>query len=84
MNVVRSFERQMPLAEPPNLAKDWEYLYERTIGCVGVLKEWLVMALSAVLRQGKGALAVRDLENHALLFRSARRCWLSRLRVNCP
>jgi energy-coupling factor transporter ATP-binding protein EcfA2 len=66
LNVVRSFERQMPLAEPPNLAKDWEYLYERTIGCVGVLKEWLVMALSAVLRQGKGALAVRDLENHAL------------------
>src|ERR1035437_5082995 len=57
LNVVRSEERQMPLAEPPNLAKNWEYLYERTIGCVGVLKEWLVMALSAVLRQGKGALA---------------------------
>ena len=37
---MRSFQQQMPFAEPPDLVRDWEYLYERSIGCVGVLKEW--------------------------------------------
>jgi energy-coupling factor transporter ATP-binding protein EcfA2 len=68
LNVVRSFEQQIPFAEPLNLDKHWEYLYERSIGCVGVLKEWLVKAVSAVLRQGGDRLTVRDLEKHALSF----------------
>jgi len=66
VNVVRSFEQQMPFAEPPELVRNWEYLYERSIGCVGVLKEWLVKAASAVWRQGKDVLTLRDLESHAL------------------
>ncbi len=52
MNVLHSFARQLPLAEPPDLVRHWEFLYERSIGCVGILKEWLVMALSSILRRG--------------------------------
>jgi len=66
MNVLCSFERQIPLPEPADLVANWEFLYERSIGCVGILKEWLVRTLSAILRRGSTSLTLRDLTAHAL------------------
>lgn len=66
INVVRSFATQLPLAEPPDLAKDWEFLYERSVGCVGILKEWLVKALASMLVRGGTRLERKDLEACAL------------------
>jgi energy-coupling factor transporter ATP-binding protein EcfA2 len=66
LNVLGSFERQMPLPEPPELVANWEFLYERSIGCVGVLKEWLVRALAAALSRGASKLTHRDLSAQAL------------------
>jgi len=66
VNVLCSFERQMPLPEPPELVANWEFLYERSIGCVGVLKEWLVRTLAAALRRGAAKLTLRDLAAQAL------------------
>ena len=60
ISVLRSFAQQLPLSDPPDLANDWEFLYERSIGCVGVLKQWLVRALSAALRRGEAALPRRQ------------------------
>ncbi len=64
--VLVSFQRQMPLAEEPDLAMRWEFCYERSVGCVGVLKDWLTRALAATLREGAPALAPRHLDDHAL------------------
>jgi len=66
LTVVRSFEQQLPLSEPPELVKEWEYLYERSIGCVGVLKEWLMRALIGVFRRNANVLTIGDLQAHAL------------------
>jgi hypothetical protein len=66
VNVVRSLAAQMPFPETPDLAKEWEYLYERSIGCVGVLKTWLVKTLSVVLREGRNTMKLMDLESCAL------------------
>jgi energy-coupling factor transporter ATP-binding protein EcfA2 len=66
IGVLRSFAQQLPLAEPPDLAGDWEFLYERSIGCVGVLKQWLIRALAAALRGGEAALSRYTLERQAL------------------
>ena len=66
MNVLCSFERQIPLPEPADLVANWEFLYERSVGCVGILKEWLVRTLSAILRRGSTTLTLRDLTVHAL------------------
>lgn len=66
LTVLRSFEQQLPLLEPPELVKEWEYLYERSIGCVGVLKDWLVRTLTGVLRGDATILTFRDLQTHAL------------------
>jgi len=64
--VLVSFQRQMPLVEEPDLSARWEYCYERSIGCVGVLKDWLTRALNAALREGTPTLAPRHLDGHAL------------------
>ena len=66
LSVLRSFEQQLPLSEPPELVKDWEYLYERSIWCVGVLKDWLVRALVGVFRRNATVLTFRDLQSQAL------------------
>ena len=63
--VLRSFEQQLPLREPPNLVNEWEYLYERSVGCIGILKDWLTRALVSASRRDSGALTRKDLEAHA-------------------
>jgi energy-coupling factor transporter ATP-binding protein EcfA2 len=63
--IVKSFEQQLPLSQPPDLLKEWEYLYERSIGCVGILKDWLVRVLVSASRRDAGSLNRKDLEAHA-------------------
>jgi len=66
LTVLRSFEQQLPLSEPPRLVEEWEYLYERSIGCVGVLRDWLVRALTGAFRRKATVLTLRDLQAHAM------------------
>lgn len=49
--VLYTFQRQLPLAEEPDLVGAVEELYERSVGCVGVLKGWLTQALAAALAE---------------------------------
>ena len=39
VNTVHSFAQRLPFPGSPDLAADWDYLYERSVGCVGVLKD---------------------------------------------
>lgn len=64
--VLRSFERHLPLAEPPDLIRCWEYMYERSMGCVGVLKEWLVRAVATAAQQDSATLTRHHLRTSAL------------------
>jgi energy-coupling factor transporter ATP-binding protein EcfA2 len=65
LSVLNSFAQQLPLPDPPDLARDWEFLYERSVGCVGVLKQWLIRSLSVALRTGEATLSRRNLESQA-------------------
>lgn len=49
--VLQSFERHLPLEQAPSLVPDWEYYYERSVGCIGILKDWLTNALLDVLEE---------------------------------
>lgn len=66
INVLGSFACHMPLPEAPDLAAAWEFLYERSLGCVGILKQWLTRALNSVLRRGGNTIVLKDLEAQAL------------------
>jgi hypothetical protein len=48
------------------LLNHWYYFYERSIGCVGVLKDWLVRVVAAALREDDHQLSLARLQAHAL------------------
>ena len=56
----------MPLATEPDLLRHWEFCYERSLGCVGLLKEWLTRALATGLAQKTPQVTLRLLEQQAL------------------
>ena len=65
-NIVLTFQSQMPWPELCDLSSSLDLLYERSIGCVGILKQWLTRALAAALADGKATLQNRHLEETAL------------------
>lgn len=40
INVLLQFQKHLPLKEEPDLISHWDYFYSRTIGCIGILKDW--------------------------------------------
>jgi hypothetical protein len=64
-NVIQTFELHIPLKERADLLEHWEYLYERSIGCVGILKDWLTRVLADVLSKQRKSIQLSDLRRHA-------------------
>jgi len=64
-SVVLTFQRQLPLAEEPDLVGCWEALYEGSLGCVGVLKSWLNRSLAYAMAHDAVTLTRRHLERQA-------------------
>lgn len=63
--VLKSFAIAMPLLETPDLEKYWEYLYERSIGCVGIIKDWLTQAYRKALSDSSTNLKESYLNDYA-------------------
>jgi hypothetical protein len=74
--ILLTFQRQLPLMGEPDLVAQAEYFYERSVGCVGVLKDWLTRALATALEDGQETLTQTVLERQSLptrkLLRMAR------------
>lgn len=64
-DMVLSLQCHLPLAEPPDLLGHWDYLYLRSVGCIGLLKKWLLDALDRTLEAGHATLTRADLERTA-------------------
>ncbi|PSN16323.1 hypothetical protein C7293_03205 [filamentous cyanobacterium CCT1] len=62
----------MPMVEENNLDFEWEYCYERSLGCIGILKDWLNRALNNALDEGSEKITKRHLENTALTVAQCR------------
>ncbi|MBO3463586.1 ATP-binding protein [Aetokthonos hydrillicola Thurmond2011] len=59
--------KQVPLnTDIPELMQRWLYFYEHSIGCVGVLKDWLIRAVAAALDDGNDSLSFKQLQEHSL------------------
>jgi len=62
-----ALQRQLPVEEEPLLAEhSWEFLYTRSIGCIGLLKLHLNRALSLALSEGAKTLTQAHLQQTAL------------------
>ncbi|PSB02347.1 ATP-binding protein [Merismopedia glauca] len=65
--VLLAMLRQVPLnVDLPELMQHWLYFYERSLGCVGVLKDWLIRAVAAALDDGEDTLSWSRLQEHTL------------------
>jgi hypothetical protein len=65
--VLLTLLQQVPLeVDREALLQQWPYFYERSIGCVGVLKDWLVRAVAATLADGHAVLTLARLQEYAL------------------
>jgi Fe2+ transport system protein FeoA len=60
--VIFSFQQHLPLAQEPELWRDWEFCYTHSLGCVGILKDWFACALADALERGAPTLTRADLE----------------------
>ncbi len=65
-NVVLTFQNELPLRLNFDLAGEWEFLYEGSVGCVGILKDWLMRASIAANRDGEGFISRKHMERTAL------------------
>lgn len=66
VTVVRNFQEMIPVAHHYDLATRSMYLHERSLGCVGTLKTWLVRALAHAYADNRKAIQHADLEATAL------------------
>ncbi|WP_373527601.1 AAA family ATPase [Nostoc sp.] len=65
-SIIWNFQRQIPTDEPPDFLSHWEYLYSRSLGCVGILKNWSRNALGEALNENSSTVTLKHLEKRAL------------------
>jgi hypothetical protein len=68
--VIKAFQKHLPVAHHLDLTTKSKFLHERSIGLVGVLKGWLLKALSVAHSCGRSEITVKDLEDTASPVRS--------------
>lgn len=63
-----NLQKHMPLEEEPNLVSEWKFFYEKSIGCIGTLKDFLQVTLEINLKRNEGikSLSIEDFKEFAL------------------
>jgi hypothetical protein len=65
-SILWALQRQLPVEEEPLLAQNhWEFLYARSIGCIGLLKLHLNRALNRALKEGAHTVTLDHLRQTA-------------------
>jgi hypothetical protein len=66
-NAFSSLLKQIPLrVDHDGLLQRWWYFFEGSLGCIGILKQWLVRALYRALREASAELTRAHLEKSVL------------------
>jgi len=65
-SVLWALQRQLPVEQEPQLVDQWEFLYARSIGCIGLVKMHLNRALNLALTEKKKTVQLSHLRKTAL------------------
>jgi type II secretory pathway predicted ATPase ExeA len=65
-SVLWALQRQLPVEQEPELLDHWEFLYARSIGCIGLVKMHLNRALTLALTEKKKTVTLAHLRKTAL------------------
>lgn len=68
INVLLAFQHHLPLEKEPDLINNWDYFYSRSIGCIGILKDWLYLTYQITTRNNPciKTLEIEDFKLHEL------------------
>ncbi|MFG0215288.1 AAA family ATPase [Brevibacillus porteri] len=64
-NALWMLQRHMPFEEQPDLINNWEFFYLYSIGCIGILKDWLSRTYNANLLSNRFTITLEDFKKHA-------------------
>ena len=65
IRVIRTLQRHLPLEKEPDLEQHYEYLLDASVGCVGILKNWLTRSLLIALTEDALTLTFKHLKQGA-------------------
>lgn len=65
VRVIQTFQQHLPLSQAPALHHRYEYLMKGSLGCIGILKAWLMKALRNALAQESKTLTLQHLQANA-------------------
>jgi len=74
-SVLWALQRQLPVAHEPDLLSHWEFLYARSLGCVGLLKQHLNQALGLALAEQAPTVTLAHLRATALHKEKVELAW---------
>ncbi len=66
IRIIRTFQRHLPLRQEPKLEQHYEYLFSGSVGCVGILKNWLTRSLLFAYAEEARTLKLKHLKQGAL------------------
>jgi hypothetical protein len=65
-SILWALQRQLPVEKEPHLVDHWEFLYARSIGCIGLLKMHLNRALNMALTEGAKTVTLMHVRKMAM------------------
>jgi AAA domain len=65
-SILWALQRQLPIEKEPHLVDHWEFLYARSIGCIGLVKMHLNRALNMALTEGAKTVTLTHLRKTAM------------------
>jgi hypothetical protein len=67
IGALKTLLLQVPLqVDIPEMLQYWQWFGEWSIGCVGILSDWVIETVSSLCRAEKTTLTIDDLRKHAL------------------
>ena len=68
IDALGSLQNFLPVKTMPDFVNDPNYMYFRSAGCIGILKQWLYRCLVEVLKKGEDTIDRNCLERNAYTF----------------
>lgn len=65
-SILLTFQKLLPVHEEPDLILHSEYIYENSIGCAGILKNWLQLCLSDAIEKEEKTITYANLKKNTL------------------
>ena len=66
VHVIRTLQNYLPLPPERDLLEEFQFVYDRSLGCVGLLKAWLYKASVAAARNRESGISMELLDRTAL------------------